>query len=83
MSAKIHLCNLIKFIAILTVDDVMIILQIGRNQCYELLNSGELKGFRLGTKIWQIPRKAVEDLMNASGHHHLTLTLSEHSPSNN
>ena len=59
--------------SILTVDDVMEILQIGRNKCYELINSGELKGFRLGTKTWKIPGKAVEDLMNASDHQHLTL----------
>ena len=34
----------------LSIDDVMEMLGIGRNSVYELLNSGELKGFRIKGK---------------------------------
>lgn len=44
---------------ILTIDEVMDILKIGRGQCYELLNMGLLKGFKLGSKIWKIPRTVL------------------------
>lgn len=44
---------------ILTPEEVMKRLNIGRNAVYKLLNSGEIKGFRVGRK-WKIPRKAVE-----------------------
>ncbi|MBR1851863.1 MAG: helix-turn-helix domain-containing protein [Lachnospiraceae bacterium] len=65
--------NLNSYPSILTVDDVMEILQIGRNKCYELLNSGKLKGFRLGTKTWKIPRKSIEDFIIESSHIHIHL----------
>ena len=44
---------------ILTIDDVSEILKIGRNQCYSLLNTGKLHGFKTGNKIWKIPRDAI------------------------
>lgn len=43
---------------ILTVADIMEILYIGRNTVYSLLNSGELKGFRIG-RTWKIPRDCL------------------------
>ena len=42
----------------LSIDDVMEMLGIGRNSVYELLNSGELKGFRIKGK-WKITKRAV------------------------
>lgn len=42
----------------LSVDDVMEILGIGRNSAYELFNSGELKCFKLKGK-YKIPKQAV------------------------
>ena len=44
---------------ILTPEDVMEELCIGRNAIYKLLDSGELKGFRVGRK-WKIPRKSLD-----------------------
>ena len=41
----------------LTVNDVMDLLCIGRNTAYSLLNSGQLKGFRIG-RSWRITREA-------------------------
>ena len=45
---------------ILCVADVCEMLMIGRNRCYELLNSGALKGFRVGKNSWRIPKKSLE-----------------------
>ena len=43
---------------ILTVEDVMELLYVGKNTVYSLLQSGQLKGFRLG-KSWRIPRESL------------------------
>lgn len=45
---------------ILRIEDVMEYLNIGKNTIYGLLQSGELKAFRIG-KLWKIPRKALEE----------------------
>ena len=45
---------------ILRIEDVMEYLNIGKNTIYGLLQSGELKGFKIG-KLWKIPRKALEE----------------------
>ena len=44
---------------ILTPDEVMEQLDIGKNAIYKLLSSDELKAFRVGRK-WKIPRKEVD-----------------------
>ena len=44
---------------ILTPEDVMEQLDIGKNAMYKLLSSGELRAFRVGRK-WKIPRKEVD-----------------------
>lgn len=45
---------------ILTVQDVMKFLYIGKNTVYGLLQSGELKAFRIG-KSWRIPRESLTE----------------------
>ncbi len=45
---------------ILTVDEAGEALRIGSNAMYELLNSGQLKGFRNG-RVWRIPKAAVQE----------------------
>lgn len=47
---------------ILTVNDVAEILYIGKNTVYSLLQSGELRGFRLG-KSWRIPRECLNQFI--------------------
>ena len=44
---------------ILSVGDICEILLIGRNRTYELLNSGDIKGFRVG-RTWRVPKKNLE-----------------------
>lgn len=50
--------------AVLTPIEVMDILHIGKNSVYELLNSGQLVGFRVG-RSWRITADALEDFMLA------------------
>lgn len=47
---------------ILTIEELCKILKIGRNRAYELLEKGEIKGFRLG-KPWKIPRTSLENYL--------------------
>ena len=42
----------------LSVDDLMEILGIGKNAAYDLLRNGELKCFRLKGR-WKIPKESV------------------------
>lgn len=46
---------------ILTVNDVAEILYVGKNTVYDLLNAGQLKGFRIGSKSWRIPRQCLNE----------------------
>lgn len=51
---------------ILTVEQLMEILSIGRNKAYELLNSGEIKAFKIG-RVWKIPRQMLDEyIVNSS-----------------
>ena len=43
---------------VLMIDDLMAVLNIGRNSAYELVRSGQIRSFRIGTQI-RIPRQAV------------------------
>ena len=47
---------------VLTPKDLMDILGIGKNAAYELLNSGQLKGFRVG-RSWRVSAEALEKFM--------------------
>lgn len=51
---------------IITAEELSIILKIGKNRSYELLRTGEIKGFRLG-KPWKIPKIAVEEYLRKKG----------------
>lgn len=44
---------------LLSVEELCEILCIGRNRAYELLNSGFLRGFRIG-RTWRIPKSSLE-----------------------
>lgn len=43
---------------LITVDELCELLFIGKNAAYRLLNSGEVKAFRIG-RVWKISREAV------------------------
>lgn len=44
---------------VMTVFDAAEALGVGKNRVYELLEKGELKGFRMG-RIWKVPKLSVE-----------------------
>ena len=53
---------------LLTVQEVAGMLMVGRNRVYELLNSEKIKGIRVGTTNWRIPKLAVyRYIMEESG----------------
>ena len=43
-----------------TTDEVMEYLLIGRNTLYELLRTGKIKAFKIGSS-WKISKKAVDE----------------------
>ena len=43
-----------------TTDEVMNYLLIGRNTLYELLRTGKIKAFKIGSS-WKISKKAVDE----------------------
>lgn len=45
--------------ALLTINELREVLNIGRNAAYELLNQGTIPAFRIG-RCWKIPRESVE-----------------------
>ncbi|MBE7033360.1 MAG: helix-turn-helix domain-containing protein [Ruminococcaceae bacterium] len=48
---------------ILSPEEAMDELRIGKNSIYELLNSGKLKGFKVG-RNWKIPRKSIDNYID-------------------
>ena len=50
---------------ILSPEEAMGELQIGKNAIYILLNSGKLKAFRIG-RNWKIPRKAIDAYIDSN-----------------
>lgn len=49
---------------ILTVDEVRELLYVGKNTVYQLLNSGELRGFQIG-RTWRVPKESLTDYIIA------------------
>lgn len=47
---------------LLTVDEVMEILYLGKNTVYELLRSGELQGIRFG-RAWRVPKESIKEMI--------------------
>ena len=53
-------------LTVLSVSEVAEYLGVGNKRIYELLNTGKLKGFRMGS-TWKISRMALENyILNAS-----------------
>lgn len=57
--------NKLEQYTILTPLDIMDILGIGKNSTYALLNSGKLRGFRVG-RSWRVSSEALEEFMMVS-----------------
>ncbi len=48
------------YVEIITIDEMCELLMIGRTTAYKLLNSNEIKAFRIG-KVWKISKASVEE----------------------
>ncbi len=48
---------------ILTLEEVMEILKIGRSTFYKLLQNGELKGFKEGNR-YKVPTQSIEEYVD-------------------
>ena len=47
---------------VLRVEDLMSVLNVGRNAAYELVRSEQIRSVRIGRKL-RIPKQAVEDFL--------------------
>jgi excisionase family DNA binding protein len=45
---------------IMSAEEVMEFLSVGKNTLYVLLTRGEINAFKIG-KVWKIPRKSIEE----------------------
>ena len=52
---------------LITIEQVMAILKIGKNTAYRLLEDNEIEAFRIGNK-WKIPRSSVYKYIHAQTH---------------
>ena len=48
--------------SILTVQELMDTLKIGKNVAYQILNTGAIKAFRIG-RNWKIPRASLDEFI--------------------
>lgn len=48
---------------VIEIEELCNTLGIGKNTAYNLLTSGELDAFKIGT-VWKIPIKSVEEYIN-------------------
>ena len=48
---------------VLTVEDLMPILSIGRNTAYELIRSGQIRSVRAGRNI-RVPKEAIAEYLS-------------------
>lgn len=52
-----------KITELLSIEDLMELINVGKNTAYSLLETGKIKAFKIG-RIWKVPRKAVEDYID-------------------
>ena len=53
---------------VLRVDDLMPVLDIGRNTAYELVRSGQIRSIRVRRQI-RVPKDAVREYLFGATHH--------------
>lgn len=58
--------KLIDYPDVMTVEDLMEFLQIGRSVAYRMLKNGEIKSIRIGNRVYRIPKNYVADWMNSA-----------------
>jgi excisionase family DNA binding protein len=63
MKMEKHYRSLEELPLVLTVEDLMPILGIGRNTAYELIRSGQIRSVRAGRKI-RVPKEAIAEYLS-------------------
>ena len=58
---------------LLTINEAMVQLNMGKNKIYEMLQSGKLSGFKEGKK-WLIPQKSIYEYID-NGISHINSTI--------
>ena len=61
---------------VLSIEQMCDALDIGKNSAYELLNSGEVDAFKIGS-CWKIPVKSVEEYMDRKVKEHKAKVMCE------
>ena len=59
--------DLTKYENMMTVENLMEVFNISRNQVYALLSSKEIEGVKIGKKTWRIPKTNIEDYAKKIG----------------
>lgn len=65
MNIKKNYCSWAELPLVLTVEDLMPVLGVGRNTAYELVRSGKIRSFKVGNQ-YRIPRDAVVEFVSGS-----------------
>ncbi|SFK76273.1 DNA binding domain-containing protein, excisionase family [Paenibacillus sp. 1_12] len=50
---------------IVNIEDCCEMLNIGRNKAYELLQTGQIKSFKVGGKAYRIPKVCIQEFVLA------------------
>ncbi len=53
---------------IMTTEEAADALRIGKSYCYKLLATGRLKSFKLGKKVYKIPKSSIEEYVDSQGY---------------
>ena len=53
--------------AVMSIEELMAYLDIGKTTAYRLIRSGDIKIFKIG-RIYKIPRKSVEEYIEQKRH---------------
>ena len=59
--------NLDKYPDMMTVDDIADLFNIGKAKVYNMLNSKEIIGVKMGKKVWRVPKQNIIDYAKSAG----------------
>ena len=65
MTGKMKVRSIEDLPLVLTVEDLMPILSIGRSNAYALVRSGQVRSIRIGHQF-RIPREAVQEFLDSA-----------------
>ena len=60
--------------SLLQVEDLMSLLNVGKNSVYRLLEAGEIKGFKIG-RVWKIPQFSLNEYIEKQTQNYMSSNL--------